>query len=52
MAYLKLILSVLALTIFAVDAQLTIGLGRADVTGPSVEVPFVSILNLYFEDLK
>lgn len=42
MAHLKLIFSVLALAVFAADAQLTIGLGRADVTGPSVEVPFVS----------
>lgn len=46
MAHLKLILSVLALTVFAVDAQLNIGLGRADVTGPSVEVPFVSDENV------
>ena len=42
MANLKIIFVAFALALISAEAQFQIGLGRADVTGPSVEVPFVS----------
>lgn len=41
MAYVNLFAAVLVAFFIGTEAQLRIGLGRFDVTGPSVEIPFV-----------
>lgn len=43
MANLKLFFVAFALALLSVEAQYQIGLGRADCTGPAVEIAFVSI---------
>lgn len=46
MGYLNLFAVVLVGVFVGIEGEFQIGLGRYDVTGPSVEVPFVSrILN-------
>lgn len=44
MGHLKLLLAVLAIGVALVEGQFQVGVGRADVTGPSAEVHFVSLL--------
>lgn len=53
MGYVNLFAAVLVAFFIGTEGRLRIGLGRFDVTGPSVEVPFVSeILDCDFIDNK
>lgn len=47
MGHLKLLLAVLAIGVALVEGQFQVGVGRADVTGPSAEVHFVSLLTCF-----
>ncbi|CRK93660.1 CLUMA_CG007189, isoform A [Clunio marinus] len=46
MGNLKLFFGVLAAVVMTIQGQFTIGLGRFDITGPSVEVPFMGYASM------